>query len=93
MSTHHHYELAPDVVMQAAEGEALLVKLSAEDIFALNQTGAEIVGRLSAGESLETLVTDLVQTYDAPADDVARDVEALVAALVARGLVRERTVP
>lgn len=83
------FQLPSDVVLQTADGEALLVKLTAEDMFALNQTGAEIVERLSQGATIEALVHALVETYDAPADAVTADVLALVGELQARGLLIE----
>lgn len=81
------FALAPDVVLQAANGEVLLVKLAAEDMFALNATGAEIVQRLTTGLPVGTIIDELTLAYDAPADAVASDVTALVATLESRGLV------
>lgn len=73
--------------MQAANGEVLLVKLAAEDMFALNATGSEIVHRLATGLPLGTIIDDLAQAYDAPPNAVASDVTALVATLESRGLI------
>ncbi|MGE3957899.1 MAG: PqqD family protein [Vicinamibacterales bacterium] len=84
------FALAPDVLLQQAGGETLLVKLSAEDMFALDEIGAEIVRRLDAGNDLEAVVDDLTRAYDAPAGDVARDIHQLVEALVRSGLLLER---
>ncbi len=81
------YALADDVVLQVAGEEVLLVKLAAEDMFALNHTGADIVQRLAAGVSLPALVDDLVATYAADRSAVERDVSALLDDLVLRGLL------
>ena len=81
------YQLPDDVVLQRADGEALLVKLNAEDLFALNDTGAAIVRCLVDGQDVESLVDDLVRTYAADRTDVAHDVNALVEELVARALL------
>lgn len=86
----HHYDLAPDVVLQQAEGEALLVKLHDEDMFGLNETGAAVVERLSAGLDVETTIEELAMAYGAPLSEIRRDVHALVAELTARGLLLER---
>lgn len=85
------YQLPDDVLLQSAQGEVLLVKLNAEDLFALNETGAAIVQRLVEGQDLTSLVDDLVRTYAADRADVARDVDALVQELLARALLVVRT--
>jgi hypothetical protein len=81
------FALAPDVVLQAANGEALLVTLATEDMFALNATGAEIVHRLTTGLPLGAIIDELTRAYDAPANAVASDVAALVTTLESRGLI------
>ncbi len=85
-----HYGLPADTVLQLGDGEAVLLKLSDENMFALNDTGAEIVRRLTDGLALGALIDDLARTYQVPAADVARDVESLVADLLQRGLLIER---
>lgn len=86
------YQLPDDVVLQGAEGEALLVQLNAENMFALNETGAAIVQRLADGQDVEALIDDLAGTYEADRADVARDVHGLVADLLQRALLVVRQV-
>jgi hypothetical protein len=81
------YELAADVVLQVADAEALLVKLNDENMFALNATGTEIVRAIAGGTAVDALVAQLADTYAAVPADVARDVKALLAELVQRGLL------
>jgi coenzyme PQQ synthesis protein D (PqqD) len=81
------YELAADVVVQVADAEALLVKLNDENMFALNATGTEIVRAIAGGTPVDALVAQLADTYAAVPADVERDVKALVAELVQRGLL------
>lgn len=87
MTGSRRYVLADDVVLQVAGEEVLLVKLAAEDMFALNHTGADIVRRLAAGVSHAALVDDLVAAYAANRSAVERDVSALLDELIVRGLL------
>jgi hypothetical protein len=81
------YELASDVVLQEAGAESLLVKLGDENIFALNATGTEIVRAIADGRSVDDLVARFADTYAVAPVDVERDVSALLAELVDRGLL------
>ena len=82
---------APDVVVQVVNGEALLVKLDDESVFSLNETGARIAQLIAGGDDLDTLIDVLAGEYAVPPADVAADVERLVDALIARGLLVIRT--
>jgi Coenzyme PQQ synthesis protein D (PqqD) len=84
------YQLPDDVVLQGAQDEALLVKLNAEDLFALNETGAAIVQRLADGQDVDALIDDLARIYESDRADVARDVHALVADLLQHALLVAR---
>jgi hypothetical protein len=75
--SHRTLAFPADVVLQIIDGDALLLKLNREDVFSLNATGARIA------EIVETLSGE----YGAAPDEIARDVDGLVDALVARGLV------
>jgi Coenzyme PQQ synthesis protein D (PqqD) len=79
--------LAPDVVLRVINGEALLLKLTAEDVFALNDTGTRIVQLLGEGRDLDAVVDALHGEYGVPPVDLRQAVTDLVDALRARGLV------
>ncbi len=87
MTATDRYELSPDAVLQLGDGEALIVKLNAEDMFALNDTGAQIVQRIVGGRPVLAVIEELAGEYNAGTEDVARDVQRLVAELVGRGLL------
>lgn len=82
--------LVPDAVLQIVDDEALVVSLSDETIFSLNQTGARIVTILSEGRSVGEAVDRLAQEFRADAVDLERDVVELVGVLLERGLVSVR---
>lgn len=79
--------LAPDVVLRVINGEALLLKLNAEDVFALNDTGTRIVQLMTEGRDLEAVVDALQDEYGVERVELRQAVKDLVDALRARGLV------
>jgi hypothetical protein len=81
------YAFPPDVVLQIIAGDALLLKLDREDVFALNATGAEIAQLLADRHSLGSIIDTLCARFGADRDAIAADVQALVAALLAKGLL------
>jgi hypothetical protein len=78
---------APGVVLQIIDGEALLLKLHEEEVFSLNETGARVAELISSGHSVDALVGILAEEYGVGHAVVARDVDALLDALRARGLL------
>ena len=83
-------QLAPDVVLQVVGGEALLLKLHEETVFALNDTGARIAQLVSEGLHLEAVADTLCQEYGVDRAQVMQDAAPLVETLVARGLMVPR---
>ena len=79
--------LAPDVVLRVINGEALLLKLNAEDVFALNDTGTRIVQLMIEGRDLEAVLDALQEEYGVERVELQQAVKDLVNALRARGLV------
>jgi hypothetical protein len=79
--------LAPDVVLRVINDEALLLKLNAEDVFALNDTGTRIVQLMTEGRDLEAVLDALEEEYGVERVELQRAVTDLVDALRARGLV------
>jgi hypothetical protein len=90
MTRTDRYKLSPDAVLQVAAGESLLLKLNAEDMYALNETGTDIVRRVCDGNTLGALVEHLAQSFAAAPAEIERDVRALLDDLVARGLLIAR---
>jgi len=79
--------LAPDVVLRVINGEALLLKLGDEDVFALNDTGTRIVQLIAEGLDLNQVLNTLHQEYGVEPPKLQQAVEDLVDALLSRGLV------
>jgi hypothetical protein len=79
--------LAPDVVLRVINGEALLLKLGDEDVFALNDTGTRIVQLIAEGRDLNLVLESLHREYGVARTELRRAIAELVDALLARGLV------
>ena len=77
----------PDVIFRDLEGEAVLLDLASGRYFGLNQVGTRIWMLLAAGSTRAAIFEILAAEYDADPDQIARDAEALLAELAARGLV------
>ena len=90
MTGANRYEMPPDAMLQIADGESLLVKLVDEEMYALNQTGTEIVRRIVDGQTVDSVIGELSDIYGADSADVARDVQDLIKDLVKRGLLVAR---
>jgi pyrroloquinoline quinone biosynthesis protein D len=70
------------------------VLLAPERVLFPCPTSVEILGRLTEPRPFGELVAGLAAEFDAPAEEIARDVEALLADLVAQRIVRvEREAP
>ena len=82
--------LASDVVLRVINGEALLLKLGDEDVFALNDTGTRIVQLIAEGRDLDRVLDALYEEYGVERTELRRAVRDLVDALLARGLVVAR---
>ena len=81
---------APDVVVQVIKGEALILKLQEEEVFSLNETGARVAQLIEEGRSLNAVIDTLTAEYETSRQDIEREVNDLVQALLSKGLVVRR---
>jgi hypothetical protein len=79
--------LSPDVVFRDLEGEAVILDLASGRYFGLNAVGTRIWTLLDQGTSIEEIVRTVAEEYDADADEIDRDVKALIEDLSSRGLI------
>ena len=79
--------LAPDVVLQMIDGDALILKLRDETFFSLNTTGARVAQLIAQGFRVGAMLDVLEREYGEARSDLERDVNDLVEALHERGLV------
>jgi len=81
---------APDVVVQVINDEALILKLQDEEVFSLNETGARVAQLIDEGRSLDAVIDTLTAEYETSREDIEREVNDLVQALMSKGLVVRR---
>jgi hypothetical protein len=82
------WEPDPDVVTQRVEGETVLVHLQTNEIYALNSTGSRAWDLLTTGMNRETVLEELQREFDAPSEQIGDEIDALIANLVEKKLLR-----
>jgi len=89
------YAASEDIVAREIDGELIIVPLVAgigdmeDELYTLNDTGKAIWKRLDGRATLGEVVAELTQIFDAPGDELERDVAGLVEELVGRGMLVE----
>ena|SRR5579859_3074089 len=76
-----------DVVGQRMGEAAILIHLQTNQIYELNRTGARFWDLLVAGLDREAIVQQLLQEYGVDTAQVVAEVDALLSALLAAGLI------
>ena len=66
---------------------AVILDTKAGKYYSLNRVAADVWRGIEAGRPLDAVVADLAAKYDQSHDNIASDVDALVAALQRLGLV------
>lgn len=79
---------SPDVVYQDIEGDAVLVHLRANRIYALNRTGARLWHLLTAGYDRERIAEELAREFDVDRGELEREIDALLDKLAAEDLIQ-----
>lgn len=89
------YAPSEDVVAREIEGEIIIVPLVAgigdmeDELFTLNETGKIIWGRLDGEKTLNAVVAELAREYNAPAEEIVRDVAGFAQELLKRSMLIE----
>ena len=89
------YAHSEDVVSREIEGQLILVPLIAgigdaeDELYTLNETGKAIWDRLDGRKSLEDVAAELAVGFDAPREQIERNVVGLVNELLGRKMLVE----
>jgi Coenzyme PQQ synthesis protein D (PqqD) len=92
------YAPSSEVVVREIEGELIIVPLAAgigdmeDELYTLNETGRVIWSRLDGSRTIEALVEELVDEYEAPSERIREDVIGLVQELLNRKMIVEAPV-
>jgi hypothetical protein len=81
------YRVSADVVFRELDGEAVLLDLASGRYFGLNAVGTRVWTALAGGATAAEAVDAVAAEFDAPPAEIAADIDALVADLIARGLL------
>jgi hypothetical protein len=82
-----------DVVAREIEGELIIVPLVAgigdtdDELYTMNETGKAIWSRLDGRRTLRSVSAELVAEFNAPPEEIERDVLGLMAELMRRKMV------
>ena len=93
------YAPSDEVVAREIEGEIILVPLAAgigdmeDELYTLNETGREIWHRLDGRATLRQVTVALASEYDAPTEEIERDVLGLVRELLSRRMLVQALAP
>jgi len=79
--------LQPKVIFQKVNQEAVLLDMSSEQYYALNELGLRLWELVSEDENLDLAITRLLDEYDVDEDDLRRDILAWIDEMHSYGLV------
>ncbi len=85
-------KILKELILREIAGEAVLVPvgksvLEYNGLFALNEVGADIWKGIAAGKDEETIVAELLESYDAPEADIRRDAAQFFSELRTMGIL------
>lgn len=80
-------EVAPDVVFRQVGGEAVVLDLTTQRYFSLDETGTRMWMLLAEHGDLTAVHDQLLSEYEVDPDTLHRDLESLVKKLLEAGLL------
>jgi len=81
------FELGSSVIYQALDDEVILLNLTNQQYYGLDEIGADMWRLLLEHRSIDSAVAHLHRIYDADEETLRRDVVSLSGELVAAGLL------
>jgi hypothetical protein len=80
---------SPAVLSRTVAGEVLVTTVDQDQVDRLSPTAVAVWALLEEPATIDAVVDELAQEFDAPRERIAGDVEGLLADLVRRGCVEE----
>jgi hypothetical protein len=81
-------EISEDVIYQPLQDEVVLLNMTSQQYFGLNDVGTDMWKLLIEHHDVETVFERLVDEYSVDKETLRGDLETLVKRLVAAGLLR-----
>ena len=82
-----HCQPAAHVIATKGEGRTFLLDTKHDRFMGLDDVGAAVWSGLESGRAVDAIVTELTESYDAPAETIERDVKEFLGTLATRGLI------
>jgi hypothetical protein len=86
----HAYRVSSDAAFRDLEGESVILDLASGTYYGLNEVGTRIWVLLDEGRDEEGIAVALTAEYEVALEDARHHVRALLADLLARGLILEQ---
>ncbi|HPZ09234.1 MAG TPA: PqqD family protein [Candidatus Eremiobacteraeota bacterium] len=89
------YCQSEDVVAREIHGEFIIIPITSgigdleDELYTLNETGKNIWDRLDGKKSLKEIAMELSKEFDAPLEEIEKDVAGLTEELLVRRIVLE----
>jgi hypothetical protein len=87
---HARYRRRPKVLVRELDREAVVLDVASGRYFVLNETGLRLLDLLDGERTVEQVEAALADEFEVDRETLARDVRAIVEALVSEGLVERR---
>jgi hypothetical protein len=81
------FRVSPDTVYDTLDDRSVLINVTTNEIYELNQTGARFWELLSAGHDHAQIRQLMLQEYDVDETVLDREIEALLVSLKSAGLI------
>lgn len=91
------YKPSEDVVAREVQGEFIIIPITSgvadveDELFSLNDTGKAIWNKLDGKKKLNDIVDELSREFEAPHEDLQKDVLGLAKELLNRKMIIEAT--
>ncbi|MCR5112422.1 MAG: PqqD family protein [Acholeplasmatales bacterium] len=86
--------ISKNFIFKAVAGEYMIIPLSGGTVdmtksFNINETGAFIYKGLDQGKTAEEIAEDMAKEYDAPKDELLKDINEFIAILKKKGIYND----
>ena len=85
------YQHSPDVLWRRVGNGVLLMARADQQILSLVGSGSDLWRLLTSPRSIHESAAMLAQQYDVPVEDIARDIEPVLASLSSQGILTAET--
>jgi hypothetical protein len=82
-----HISIKPDTLVNVISGESVLLNLTSDSYFGLDQVGTDMWRHLTAESSIQAAYEKLLEEYEVDADTLRTDLVTFVEKLVENKLV------